>query len=719
MRTGRSRQLGKGGMYPLVVSLLLAMLLVGCAQQKAYKRGARLSQEGQYERAVAELEKAIELAEGNHDRRAAQRYRETLDQTKRLAGQFFYHEAELNFKQADLAAALASVERAIAYHPMAPQYLALRERVAKAIADAERMRSEALSLAEQKQWQAAVARLDEALRVHRTLPGGAGDLKQIRDRAYQYHVGLAQDRLLDDDLTGVQTEAQSALTYRGDGNEAKSLLKTVENRREAADLAARGQGLLQQADYDEALRVLEQAQRLHPSRAGLSDLVGQARRGVCDRWLAQGREALGEGEYAAALGLFGKSQALLAGYGGVETLIADAKSQLAASHLEIAQECLDAGFAGTAALHATAALGYEPTLFEAQRQLGLAMGQVQEQVRYTIDFVGFKAAADNRATANLFEAAALEHLMRAKPANVMLVQRTNDQTGAAGDNAVLAGEVLDGRVTSETKRTGEGKSVYQDGFRPEPNPDYVEAAAEVDAAIRELEHAREVLAEAEARLARYERADPDDPGAQARKRRAQADVAEARQRLVNAAAKVGTAQLRAASTPHEVLVPNMVEHIYPIQTVTWTAQISCMIKLLDTATGELLVAEHLEGRHAESDEFVPADPTRNVEEDPLELVDDTQLLAAAANSMTGRLRQVLDAACSKHGDRFVVQVQRAQAAGDAVAAVDGCIKYLFACPTRARQTDAMLSYLRSYLGPEDELIDLRELLRTHCRILQR
>jgi tetratricopeptide (TPR) repeat protein len=700
--------------------LTTVLVLTGCAQQKAYKRGAKLSEEGQYEKAVAELEKAIDLAEDRHDRKAAQRYREKLDETKRLAGQFYYNDAELNFRQADLAAALMRIEMCLKYRPLEQRYMAFRDRVQKAVVDAEQMRAEALSLAEQKQWPSAVERMREALRVHRTLPGGAGDLKQIQERAYQYHVARAQERLLDNDLAAVEAEAQAALLYRENGSEAKDLVRTVANRREAAGLIARGRSLLQQADYEEALRVLQQAQRLHPSQADLSGLLDQARRGVCDRWLSQGRETLGAGEYAAALKLFRKSQDLLPGYGGAQMLVADAKSQLAASHLDIAQQCLAGGYAGSAALHATMALGYEPTVFEAQRQLGLAIGQVRQRVQYTIDFVGFQAAARHQATANLFEAATLEHLIRAKPANVVLVQRSENQTEAApGADALLAGQVVESRVTSETKQTGQGESVYQDGFRPEPNPDHVHAAAEVDAAVRELEHAREVLAEAEARLARYERADPADPEAQARKRRAQADVAEARQRLVNAAAKVGTAQLRVAATPREVLVPNLLTHTYPIQTVTWTAQISCMVKLLDGVTGELLLAERIEGMHAASDTFVSANPARNVQEDPLELPEDARLLEAAAKSMMGKLRQVLDTACSKHGRRFVTQVQQAKSAGDAIAAVDGCVKYLFAYPTRAAETDAMLSYLRSYLGGEDELIDLRGLLQSHCRVLQR
>jgi hypothetical protein len=558
--------------------------------------------------------------------------------------------------------------------------------------------------------------MEEALRMHHTLPGGEGDLSLIKERAYQYHVGRAQQGLLADDLDAVETEAQSALSYRDNGSAAQELLQTVRNRREAIELVSQAMKLLEQADYEEALRVLQQAQRLHPSRAGLSELLGRARRGVCDARIAQGREAMSAGQYPEALKLFKASDGLLSGYGGVTALIADAKSRLAQRHIRGAEQDLADGYAGSAALHATLALGYEPTAFEAQRQLGLAIGQVQQQVRYTIDFVGFQTSGKDQAAANLLEAAALEHLLRTKPANVTLVQRAEP---AAGDNALLAGEVLDSGVTSETTKTSQGESVYQDGYRPEPNPEYAQAAAEVDTALTELEHAREVLAEAEARLARYERADPADGEAMLRRRRAQADAAEARQRLVNAATRVGTAQVRAASTPREVMVPNMLTHTYPIQTATWTARVHCTVKLLDVATGEVLLAERVEGRHAESDEFVAADPMHNVEEDPLEMPDDARLLKAAVDAMTSKLRRVLDTAVGKHGDRFVRQVEQAKTAGDATAAVDGCVKYLFAYPTHAAQTDEMVNYLRSYLGLENELIDLTPLLRKHCHVLRR
>lgn len=723
----------------MALSVLLAG--VGCAHQKAYKRGAKLSEQGQYDRAIQELEEAVALAEESHDHKAVQRYREKLEAVKREAGHFYYRQAEDRFAQADLGAAQMLIERCIKCLPQEQPYWAFRQRVHKAIADAEQLRAEALSLAEQRQWKAAVERMTEALHLYRTLPGGQGDLKQIKERAYQYYVARAQDRLHQDDLEAAQAEAQVALTYRDAGREAQAVLRTVADRREAAGLIARGRTLLEQGDCEEALRTLERAHQLHPSHAELPDLLGRARRSVCDRWISHGRQAMEAGKYATALGLFRNSGDLLEGYGGVDALEADARSRLAETHLESSRQHLDSGASGCAVLHAAAALGYEPQNFEARRQLGQSAGRVRDEVRYVIAFLGFRTAPEHRAVADAFGAAALEHLTQARPVNVVLVERIDLRKildkhdfnisepvdprfhlpagKLHGLDALIVGQLLDSRVMSETKQTGHGESTYQDGFRSEPNPDYAHAAAEVNAALRELERARRRLAEAEARLARYEHADPDDANQQARKRKAKADVAEARQRLVNAATDVGAAELRLAATPQQILVPNLVKHRYPIQTATWTAKVSCMLKMLDTATGELLLAERLEGKYVRSDRFVSADPARNVPEDPVELPDDATMLGRAADSAVERLKRALDTACVKHGDRFVVRMRRAEAAGAAVEAVDSCVKYLFAYPAGYEHTNKMLSFLRAYLGEENQLIDIREPLRTRCRILLR
>ncbi|NLT76172.1 MAG: hypothetical protein GXX98_06580 [Planctomycetes bacterium] len=737
-RANRRRRMGT--LLGLLVVMSVLPIATGCAHKKAYKKATRLSQEGQYEKAIEELETAIELAEKGNNRKTADRYREELEQTKRRAGQFYYREAELCFGQADLSGAQGFIERSVRCCPTEPLYRSLSQRVATAIGDAERLRAEAMSLAEQGQWNAAVARMKEALRINKTMPGGQGDLKQIQERAYQFYLGRARDRLYGNDLEAAVTEAQTALDYRDDGREAKDVLQAVQDRREAAELIARGRTLLGRGDCEEALRVLEQARQLYAMHPDLASLLQQARQAVCDRWIAQGRQATASGDYATALRLFLKSNDLLPGSAGVTALIAEARATLAKRHLEASQRYAQDAADGCAVFHAVIALGYEPDNYDARSQLSQCIGQVQQAVHYTVGFIGFRASPEQQAIADTLGSISLEHLTRTRPANLTLVERADLQTildeqqlsatdlvdpqyrvpagRLRGVDALLVGQVLEAKVTTDTKQTGHGESTYQDGYVPEPNPEYAEAVAVLDHTQRDFDRARQRLAEAEARLARYDHADPHDAAAQAARRRARAEVDEAKQRVVNAATDVGAAQMRVAMTPKEVLVPHMVAFQYPIHTATWTAKVGCMLKMLDAATGEVFLAERIEGQHTQSDQFVSADPARNVPEDPLELPDDTRLLEAAVNNAAGRLKKALDTAAGKHGQRFVIQTQQAEAAGDTAGAVDASIKYLFAYPTSHAEADKRLAALRAYLASEADLVDIRALLRTHCQVLR-
>jgi len=130
----------------------------------------------------------------------------------------------------------------------------------------------------------------------------------------------------------------------------------------------------------------------------------------------------------------------------------------------------------------------------------------------------------------------------------------------------------------------------------------------------------------------------------------------------------------------------------------------------------VLLAERLEGKHVQSDAFVSADPARNVPEDPLVFPDDAVLLEKAVKAAADKTNRSLDAACRKYGERFFVQMRQAEAAGDAAEAVDGAVKCLFAYPTGHEQTRKMASFVRDYLGDEDELMDVGAPLQTHCQI---
>jgi tetratricopeptide (TPR) repeat protein len=724
----------------LAAAALVLAILAGCAHEKAYKRGDRLSREGRYEQAVAELENAIRLAEKDNHDKTAEKYREKLAAVKLEAGQFLHREAQLRFGRAELGEAQGFIERAVKFCPGNQTYEALHGRVIQAIAEAEQVRADALSLAEQRQWQAAVQRMNEALAMYRTMPGGDADLKRIRERAYRFYVDRANERLSEGNLADAESEAQTAMLYKDAGSEAKAVIQTVKDRREAAVLIERAKKLLDQGQAPEALTSLERATRLHPSHPEVSGLLLRAKQAVCDGWLQQGRTAAAARDYPAAMRLFQKSQDLLDSYGGVVALLADVRSQLAGLHLKASQQYQQNGAAGIAAFHAAAALTYLPDGVDAQQQLRQCMEQVRQDIAYAVAFTGFKAAPEQQALATILGAAALEHLAKTHPANVMVVERTDLQaildekdlvkmdridppSGAAAGSledadALIIGQVLDSRVVSDSKETGYGESIYQDGYRAEPNPEHIQAAADFDAAVERLEHARRHLAQAEERLARMHHPGPSGPEEMEHRRRAAMEVEEARRLLAHAAAEVGAAKMRLASIPPEVLVPNMVAHRYPIVTYTWTAKVVCLIKMLDTATGEVLIAERAEGQAEHSDRLVQADAYRNVPEDPLVLPSESTLMEGAANSAIAKLRQTLNQACAKHGQRFLVQMQRAHAAGDTALAVDSSVKYLFAYPGGDPQTNVMVECIRNYLADEDGLIDVRILLRNYCHVLQ-
>ncbi len=410
-----------------LILVACAVLISSCAHEQAYKKGVKLSRQGQFDKAIAELEEAISLAEEGNKHDAAQKYREKLADVKLEAGRFYYRKAEERFAQADLGAARGFIVRSIGYSPQDQTYQAFRRRVGEAIEDAGRLRAEALALAGQRQWSTALQRMNEALGIYRTLPGGNTDLKQIKDRAYNYYLARAQDLLRKNDLAGAEAEARSALVYRDSGREAKTVLQTASNRRVATDLITRGRSLLDQGDPEEALKLLERAQRLYSSNAELPGLLGQARRAVCDRWISQGSAAMSASNYAGALRLFQRSDALLRGYGGAGTLIADAKSRLADFHRGSSQRYLTEGMPGAGVLHAAAALGYRPGDHEALRLLRQSELRTREEVRYTMAFVGIKAMPRDHMVAEMLGSAVVEHMTHMRRAGIALVERTDLQ----------------------------------------------------------------------------------------------------------------------------------------------------------------------------------------------------------------------------------------------------------------------------------------------------
>ncbi len=691
--------------------LILGAVVAGCAHQKAYKKADRYVQQQNYDQAVRSLQEAIDLAD---KAKTIGKYEARLREVRLEAAHFYYQQAEDDFTAADLSSALECIGHAIRYQPAVSRFHDLQKRIKSAIQLAELHRTEAMTLADNGQWREAVTALQRVAREHNTMPGLKADLEQVKQHAYMDYLGQAKRLLGEEDLDGAAEQANLALTFVSDGRVAQSLIRTVEDHREAERLIALARRQLAARSPEEALALLTQASQLHASARDLVELTLQAKQGVCDLLIAQAEVYLEQDSRVTALPLLLRSRDLLPGYGQVTQKIASVRAGLSEQHLAQAALYQKQGLQGAALCHAVAALEYSDEGADAREQLRVSMQAVQNAIQYSVVFGGFSALQEQAFAVDRLNPMALVLLNRLRPACVRILEQPQ-----ADADAVLEGEILTLDLLEDTQVKAHGHSEYQDGMRPHPNPDFVAAKEEADLALVDLNSAREQLALAKKRRAQVANPDPNNAEAVRRLRRAEGDLVEAQEHTVTAATNLAIASTKATATPQEILVPNIVDYEYPIHTVEKSARLVCLVKMTDKQTHAMLLADQAEAEWSQADTLIQAVPERNVPGDPLELDDDMTFYEQAIKNLEPRLGDILQVGLSKHSQRFVTGFQQAESSGDQGVALDQCLKYLFAHPVGAEHAHTMIEYLHSYLGKENALLDVASLLKKHCRILLR
>jgi hypothetical protein len=701
----------QGVFLRISMCLILVAIVAGCAHQKAYKKADKYVQQQNYDLAVRSLQEAIDLAD---KAKTIAKYQARLSEVRQEAAHYYYRQAEDDYAVADLSSALQCIGLAIRYQPALSRSRDLQKRIQSAIQMAEQHHAEAMTLADNGQWQEALTVLQRVTREHTTMPGLNADVEHVKQRAYNDYLGQAKRLLGEDDLDGAAEKANLALTFMSQGRGAQDLIRTVEDHREAERLIALARRQLAARSPQEALDLLTKASQLHASAEDLVELMSQARQGVSDLWIAQAEVYLQEENRVAALPLLLKSRDLLPGYGQVEQKIASARAGLSEQHLAQAALYQTLGLDGAALCHAVAAMEYSDGGSDAREQLRASMQAVQKSIRYSVVYGGFKSLEEQAFAVDKLNPMALVLLDRLRPACVRVLEQPQ-----ADADAVLEGEILTLDLLEETQVKAHGRSEYQDGMRPAPNPDYLAAKEEADLALADLNSTREQLALTKKRRAQVANPDPNNAEAVRRFRRADGDVVEAQEHTVTAATNLAIASTKAAATPQEILVPNIVAYEYPIHTVEKSAQLVCLIKMTDIQTGGMLLADRIDAQWSQTDTVIQAVPERNVPGDPLELEDDMAFYDQAIKALEQPLGDMLMLGLSKHSERFVTGFQQAESSGDQSLAVDQGVKYLFAHPVGHEHTQAMTEYLHTYLGKEDVLLDIASLLKRHCRILLR
>lgn len=722
----------KSILFPCVI--IIAMM-TGCASQSAFKTGCQLLEQHQYDDAITKLTEAVEKWPESFGEN--EKYIATLSRAKVSGARWHLDQARECQEATDLGLAEAHLVKAIGYDPTLTECNPLLSDVRESIENAEAIRRKALALGEEGKWDDAVQVIRTSLSRYRSLPNGETDHLRLCAGASEYHLAHAENHLAKDEWDAAESSARRSIDYKpNDG--ARAVLAEVGKRREADRLVREAKECENKNDFRTALEKLEAAKRLHPNRRGLPEDITRVKQSLCDQLirLAQGFSA--KGTHAAALRSLIESKAILADYGDIDKRIREERLALAAQHVEMAKRKADKDAMGSALCHYLSALGHDPEDSTAAQGVQACLTHFRRKTKYNIGLVGFQVSQKHAEVGSRFEAAALQQLLRVKPLNVSIVDRADlkailaEQDLSLTDmvdpkfripggklqsiDGLLIGQVISYDVFRDQSSTW-GESTYQAGMKLVANPQYARATELVRQAERELTEARQELGTANAGAGLAAMGRSNDPMARLIGGLSAAGGQMARQKVAAAQERLQSAQLQLAQTPAQVAVPNILRHRYPIYRVTATSKCTGSLKLLDSLTGEVLVAEPVVGSSSESDRHVKGDVQRNVPEDPVDLPDDAFMRERALAEALQKLDESVQRAVSRHGMRFSIMAERAMAAKRADEAIDHAMCYLLSYPTGGTNTSAMSEIVVSSFEDEADLIQAMNLLRQRCRVL--
>ena len=721
----------RGGLF-IFLLLLLALTWTGC-MPSSYRMGMSCLRGGQYDDAVRYFEQAKNSAGSMHKDEC----REKLEEAKQKAAASHLREAREAYRQARLSDAINEIELCLKYSPaysVRNEAAALRKKIRNRRAQAADAKEKAFRLANEKEWDEAIAEMEHALELDRTLPEGKASLRELQTRAHDHTVDRARKALENDDRSQALRLAEQAQERLPESQALQEIKKQVGDHEQAEELIREAGNLAADREHARALEKLEKASDLHPGREGIDQKITSVRKDYCDTLIEKGNSHLEAGEHENALQAFKKCYKIRPAHAGIEDWMQKARGALVEMHIASAQRYMEEGLPGNALMQYLVVLGLDEGNTQARRGVPTCSEAISERTRYRVGVAGFDVVQGKEASADRLESVTLNHLSMVKPPNVSILERRDvdkileeldlrlselateetriDEARIQGADALLVGKYLGCQINESRSHTKKA-SKYQDGFEQQPNPEYSRAQSRLRQAQERRERAQNRVASTETQLRIAHESDAGDflIGLLEEKLR------HARSDLENARAEVHSAQRELETTQQFVRKPRMVEHQYPVFQVTQKAELNITIKLVDTMIGEVISVSHVKGSAQASDRHVKENPERNVPSDPLELPDESTMRQRAISDALPDLRQFVEMAVYKHGHRFAVKARRAADAGKDELAVEHALSYLFAYPVSNPDSGKMVLRLRKALPHQQTSLDLEELLARHCHVL--
>jgi len=392
------------------------MAVGGCASRKAFRRGTEMQEAGRYDEAVSHFEEAVRL------KPKREKYAVALAEAREQAAQYHLSEAKTHLTSRDLVTAQSEIDMALGYSADDASARALRKQVTGEVSRAESLMADARRLGSLREWDRALARISDAIAVHRTLPGAPEEAVRLRRSALEDYLSQGRERL-NDSLWGEAAQlARKAATYDANDRRPERLLRLIADRKEAERLVQTAQERGREGRHDEAIRMLERAASLHPERTDVPKLIRAEKTSICQTLIVAGQAAAQEGRLEDALDSYRKSETVIRSYGDISSRIAATEKLIADRQIKAASDARGKGLWGQAFARYLLAQELRPTLVS-RGVLDDCRSNILKRTRYRIGMVGLRSSEKLKGTAGGLEGMLLEDLMRYRGANLEIIER--------------------------------------------------------------------------------------------------------------------------------------------------------------------------------------------------------------------------------------------------------------------------------------------------------
>ncbi|MHC4713258.1 MAG: tetratricopeptide repeat protein [Planctomycetota bacterium] len=682
-----------------ILTLAVAITLVGCAGQQEFTRGRRLYELQQYEEAVKSLEEAVAKDPRNRE------YADLLEKVKKVASRSEYNRGLLLYGKNQLTLALASLEAAVAYDPDFEDarhvYQLVKKRrdiIATVVSDIPALLSE--------------GRPDEALDKIKEVEPYRSDFPRIRQLKTQalgnstvLHAKRGAVALQEGRFEEARTEFQIALNRTPGYSPAVDGLSKANAQLKAAALVADGRALLAAGAYAGAYARFEEALRVVPGHEGATEALKQTAvawaRGLRD----DAKVLEGAGDFdslAEALRKYERAGQLSALSPETTEKIEALKKAIAGEFRQRGQQYEELGddYLGLSLINYQMSLYCDGGQQELSRRIASLKEAFDDRRAFYIDI---RSDVDSsvgtsfgRQLAQLLKKAVIESGI--KDLYVVAPFPVVSDSAALAQQRGLAGR----RMTIFTSLIGEDvvvrgedkpevvRSSYRVGTRYVPNPDY-------DAARRKLAEVRARETEASQDLEDLlillrGTEDPDE------REDLLGDIAFQRSIVEDAEDDVTEAERLLAATDRDIEQEVFQPYDYIVYTVTMEAKVEVSLEVADPERGTTRTLEVITGKVEVEDTYnedVQATDVDGAKVNPKELPTQSEVLAGAREDAGSKAVEWIKKSLNALAMQYYNRAKELEEIGNLEGAAEYYYAFWLTTPDRSSpEAKAAVDYVR-------------------------